>query len=166
MLEQRRSNPQPFVNTQPTRIVSLTNVDQIMRWWSFFSEGLAYMNRETKWGEEPLDFFKVLMHAIKVGGQKALILLHIGSDAVPLGYLIAVDNSAVFGPKSALIYAVYSNKQCPSTFMELVAETTAWAKTNEYRKVQACSYRLNRTSVKLFQRYLPSRKFMVFTKDL
>lgn len=149
-----------------TRIVNLHTVDQVIRWWDFFATGLEFMNRETKWGESADNFFRVLMHALKAGESKAQILLHLAADATPLGFLVMVDNTPPFGRRSALIYAVFSNKKCPSSFMELVAEARAWAVTNDFRVVQACSYRLNRTSVKLYQRYLPGRKFMVFTTEL
>lgn len=160
------SKSQASAETDETRIVTVRNIDQVLRWWGFFNQGLELINRETGWGERTDDFFRVLCHALKLGTSKSQILIQLGKDGTPLGYLIAVDNSTPYGLKSALIYAVYSNKLCPSTFMELVAEVTQWAKFEGYKQVQACSYRLNRTSVKLFSRYLNDKKFMVFSKIL
>lgn len=147
-------------------MLQIRDVDQVMRWWHFFRNGLEVINRETKWNESRENFFRMLVHVIKIGDRKGQLLIQVDGALHPLGFLVAADNTPPFGDKSALIYAVYSNKLVPSTFMELIAEVSQWAMTEEYKQVQAVSYRLNRTSVKLFKKYLPDRKFMVFTKVL
>lgn len=149
------------------QVISITSVDQVLRWWKFFEEGLNYFNKELKWGKSSADFFKVLLHVATAHPSLGLVVVLVSEHGDPYGYVIAADNTNAFSHKTANIYAVYTNKKCPSSFMELRVEAEQWARSNEYKEVSAVSYRINGASDRWFKKNLKyTKNFMVYVKEL
>jgi len=152
---------------KPNRVVTISNVDQVIRWWNLFKDGLDYCNNELKWKKEPGDFLKILLHIIALGPQDGFIAVLVSGGGQPYGFVVVVNNTNKFSKKTAHIYLMYSNSQCPSTVAELSAEAQAWSKNNNYEEVQACSYRFGGAALRWFQKKMGfTSKFIVFTKPL
>lgn len=153
--------------TRPNRILTIGDLDQLIRWWKFLREGLDCINRETGWSKQAEDFLKFLMHVVDLSPDHGVILVLVSGAGIPYGYAVVVDNTNRSSQKTVNIYAVYTNKKCPSTLTELSAEAFQWAKSRGFREAQACSYRVTGASDRFFKRHFKfDRKFVVYQRTL
>lgn len=130
-------------------------------------EGLDFFRENIKWNKNPEDYFRALMHIMSLGEDRGLLLVLVSGGGTPLGYLAAVDTSSIFTGSQMTVYALYSNKKCSTTFVELCAEVEQWAKLKGFKEVVACSYRFSRAALRWFTGKLKfKREFIVFTKQI
>lgn len=155
------------MSLRPNRFVFINDLDQLQRWWPFLREGMEYIVKETDWNQNAEDFFKFLLHVVSVAPDNGAVMVLVSGAGQPYGYTVLVNNTHRFSPKTINVYAIYSNRKCPSTMTELAAESLQWARSRGYKEAQACSYRTNGSAIRFFEKHMQfDRKFMVFTRTL
>jgi hypothetical protein len=133
----RNSNTGNFVEVIDT-------YDKLIEHWDFLLEGLEKVragcidNIPDVSNEE---FFKTVLK-ISCEPHLGLVIILKSKNGKPLGYLVLIDTTAMFRPKTLTVYMIYSSGLCPSAFAELRFEGDCWARKNGFVKLQALSYRL------------------------
>lgn len=138
-----------------------------MRWWPFLREGLRVFQNDLKWDKTDEDYLKMLMFVLTAGDDCGGIFILVSGGGQPYGYLVCIENTAPFCPRSVNIYAIHTNNKCPSTVAELSAEAQQWAISKGFKEVYACSYRMSGAAIYWFEKKMKfRRKYMVFSKKL
>lgn len=135
------------------RIVEISNYDDFRIHWPFLLEGIQSMRKKAAERSAALtvdEFLKVTI-SLSLVAQSGRIMLLTSKNGKLLGYIVLCDNTAKFGPKTCVVYALYSTCQCPTTVKDLGHAALLWAKSNEYKRVQGCDYRMNNGSKAFFR---------------
>lgn len=153
---------------KPNRLIQISSVDHLLRWWNFFKEGLHFLNTEQKWGKTNEQFLEALLYIVSNGEENGFVSVLVSGAGQPYGFIVVANNTTRFSDaKTCNIYAIYTNQDCRSTVAELSAEAFQWAKTHSYKLAQACSHRVNGAAIRWFQKKMRfDRMFVVFTKEL
>lgn len=126
-----------------------------------------FFNDELKWHKSASDFFKFLLHVVHLPPKDGFVSVLVSGAGTPYGYIIVVNNTNLFSKRTMHVYALYTNNQCPSASVELIAEARQWGVANKYEEVQACSYRFGGAAIRLFTRKLGfTSRFIVFTRPV
>lgn len=143
--------------------------------WTFLLEGLEQVRADCPDNVPDVTneaFFKTLLKLSTEPWLGYVIILK-SKNGKPLGFMVMVDTTGMFQPKTLTVYIAYTNAKCPSTMAELRYEAEMWARSHEYEKVQALSYRvkpmprLSGAVRRYFNRTLGLReRFVVFEKVL
>lgn len=149
------------------RIIQVSTVSQLVRWWDFFKEGLKFLNSDQKWRKSNEEFLEALLYIVSQGEENSFIGVLVSFAGQPYGFVVVTNNTTRFSKRSCNIFALYSNSKCPSTITELAAEVYQWARTHGYEEAQACSHRVNGSAIRWFQRNMKfDSMFMVFSKKI
>lgn len=153
---------------KPNRLIHISTVDRLLRWWSFFKEGLLFLNTDQRWGKTNEKFCEELMSIVASGDENGFVAVLVSGAGQPYGFIVVTNNTTRFSDeKSCVVYAIFTNQNCPSTVAELSAEAFQWAKTHDYKLAQACSKRVNGAAIRWFQKKMQFESmFMVFTRKL
>jgi hypothetical protein len=125
----------------------ITKVDtyqKLLDLWPFLLEGLdaTKANCEDNIPDVTNDiFFKTLL-AIATNVADGVILVLQSKNYKNLGFIVLVDTTAMYEPKTVTVYIAYSNAKCPSTIHELKFEGYKWARENTFVRVRALSFRV------------------------
>jgi hypothetical protein len=161
-----RSNAQQLAITNgETKVVHVNDGGQLCCWLPFFMEGLEYLRERTNWNVGSESFLKELFYAFNHSPKQGLVVVHVGASG-PLGFLIAADISRLPCSKVAQISAVYTNRECPSSFLELVSAAFQWGRAFGYVQMLAQSHKIRRSSVERFRKLFDGDPIITFTKSL
>lgn len=137
--------------SQGNKIVLIQDYKTLLDRWEFLLEGLQAVQANCKDNLPDVtsdQFFKTLAK-VAFEPELGVIILLTSKNAKPLGYIVLVDNSELFGPKVVCIYIAYSNGKCASTIAELRHEGLRWAKEQGFEKCRAYSYRIKPTPARM-----------------
>lgn len=151
------------------KLCLIESVEQLLGFWKFFQEGLESLNDTIGTREKVTSdsFFKLLIHVISKNPGFGIIGVLTSKNDKPLGFGVAFNDTDIGLTKSAVVYAVYSNKRCPTTVKELQDIAETWARENGFHKLHACSRRLNGSVMRLFEKKWGfHRTAIIFEKDL
>lgn len=151
---------------KPNKVITISSIEQLGRWWPFLKEGLQYFKDELKWDIHPIDYYKVILNVIAGYEDDGIVMVLVSGTGQPYGYIVAINNSNAYSKRTVNVYAVFTNRKCPSAFAELSAETAQWAKSKNYEEVQACSPRVSGASIRWFKKHGFTNPFLVFTRPL
>lgn len=146
-----------------------TNPQQVLDNWAFFLEGLVELNNPqgARGDVHSEAFLKIALTIVDKGLDFGLVAMLTSVNGKPLGFGMAYDNTEPFCQRSAIVYAVYSNKKCPSTTKELLYHAEIWATNNGFKNLHACSRRFSGAGFRLFESIWGFRRVcIVFNKDL
>jgi hypothetical protein len=161
-----RSNVQQLAITNgETKVVHVTDGGQLVCWLPFFLEGLDYLRERTNWNVGQGDFLKELFYAFNHTPQEGIVIVHVSTSG-PLGFLVASNATRPGQPRVAQISAVYTNRTCPSSFLELVTAAFQWGKSFGYGQMFAQSHKVRRSSVERFRKLFDGDPIITFTKTL
>jgi hypothetical protein len=157
------------VSTQQFKYLYLTKIQEVFTHWPFFLEGLGQLN--TLVGcmdpitEEVL--LKTLLHAVDRYPRDGLVVVVTSKNDKPLLWGVALNNTALFKPRSCVVYAVYSNNKAAGVVSSAIQCLEQWARENEYVNIQAFSPSFNGSRIRLFERSWKFRRAAImFTKKL
>lgn len=134
-------------SSQGNRVVIVDDYQTFLSNWPFFLEGIQAVrddSPENMPGVTNDEFFRALVR-VACTNDGGVILLLTSRNGKPLGFLVLIDITYHNQPKTVNCYIAYTNRKCPSTIYELKFEAEKWARFNQYKKLQAISYRLKPT---------------------
>lgn len=152
---------------QPNRLVLVTGVKAVLRWWPFILEGYKSIGVKGGLKMTPEGYLKIVMHICSLSPKKGRLAILVSGSGEPYGYVLALDITHKFSPKTVNLFAFYTNKKCPSTLLELSKDTEAWARECGYEVVQACSTRFGGGAIRWFHKNMGfNDKMIVFSRHL
>ena len=152
------------------RLVDIRQHEQVVEYWPFFSQGLAELNATMAPGDTPVSgevFLRLLFKVVHMGQARGRVTVLVNKNAQPLAFGIVYDNTEALCRRSAIVYAVYSNHQCPTAVTELREEAERWARECGYAELHAVSRRINGATFRIFERQWGFRRTaVIFKKEL
>ena len=148
-------------------MVVITSLPELLAHWPFLLEGLAVLrNPQGARGDiSPETFFRICMHTVDKGMTYGLVALLTSTNDKPLGFGVMFENTEPGCQKSAIVYAVYSNKKYKHASKELLSFAEGWSRANDFKQIQACSRRFSGAAFQLFEQNWGFRRAcVVFTK--
>lgn len=149
--------------------MALTTPESIIANWEFFLEGLSQLNNPqgARGDVNHEAFLKLTLAVADKGLDFGLVALLTSCNDKPLGFGIMYENTEPFCERSAIVYAVYSNKKCPTATSELLAHGEEWARKHGIKHLHACSRSFSGARFRLFEKHWHFRRTcVVFTKPL
>lgn len=151
------------------RFIDIDDIEKVTTYWPFLVSGLAELNKTCTNGDSVSEdaFFKIVLSVVSRGKKNGRVTVLLNKNDNPLAYGIIFDNTEPFCKRSAVVYAVYSNKQCPTAVEELQAEAEQWATSMGFFELHAVSRRMNGSTIHLFERVWGFKRVaIVFKKEL
>jgi hypothetical protein len=140
------------------RVITIASFEQLQRWWSFLAEGLESLNNYAKWNNTSSNFFRAVNTVLANTPGSGLVLCLVNSGGTPLGFVVLASIHNVFEGSRGTIYALYSNKQCPNAFAELIAEAERWAVSQGLPTLTFPCQRFSQAATRWFTQTLKFRK--------
>ena len=159
----------PTLLNSKNKLVVYKDPQAVIDDWAFFIEGLGEMlvPQAAKGAVTEETYLKLILEVVRRGFGFGWVSKITDCNGRNLGYAVVFDNTEPFCAKSAMGYAMYSNKLCPTTSRELVFHAERWATANGFKQLHACSRRFSGAAFRLFEGHWGFRRAcVVFSKDL
>lgn len=159
----------PLPQNSSNLFVPLTKAQDVIDNWDFFAEGLNVLNNPqgARGDVTPPALLNLVLNVVEKGLDFGIVALLKSKNGKNLGFGICYDNTEPYCMKSAIVYAVYSNKKSPTTTRELLYHGEKWAREHNFKDLHACSRRFSGASLRLFEDIWGfSRACIVFRKPL
>lgn len=132
------------MNPNGNQVLIVNDYKTFLEVWPFLLEGLeaTKKNCEDNIPDVTADtFFKTLL-SIALEEFHGVIMILQSKNKKLLGFIVLVNTTAMYEPRTLTIYIAYSTGKCPSTIHELRYEGFKWARENTFERVRALSFRV------------------------
>ena len=149
-------------------LLYINTLELFLEWWPFLLEALPLLNR-TNVGSEKVSadrYFSVLTREALGPPSDGVVIVLASKNTKPLGFVVLLNNTAPFSPKTALCYAVYSNNKCATAVRQLDRETKGWCTLHGYKKMVAASRMIHGATVRWFKNRGFERDCLVFRRTV
>lgn len=134
----------------------------------FFLEGLRVLNdpQGGRGNVRKESYFQVILQTALGRISDGIVMLMTSVNDKPLGFVVLLNCTPPGGERTAFCYAVYSNGKCHGASYQMLEMVDKWARTYEYRQIQAASRRMTGSAVRLFDRWGFKPEAFLFRKVL
>lgn len=124
----------------------------VIKFWSFFQEGLLVLNRLLDATVSNETLFRVVNDIVVAPPEAGKVLVITDKAGTPVFYIVVFDNTSRYHKRqSALIYAAYSNNKVGGVTRYGLSIIEQWAKDNGYNELHAFSPRITGSGFRLFE---------------
>lgn len=129
-------------------------LEEVIEWWPFILSGLDALN-DTSGARANMsanDLFRVAVSTALGDPDRGLVLILASKNDKPLSYIIATENTDLYGPRTLVAWAAYTNRKCATALKDNLDILEKWARHAGFEELQAQSRRMNGSAMRLFER--------------
>lgn len=145
-------------------------VDEVVAQWPFFAEGLTALNEPIAMPEQVTTetWMQALVESASTAESEALVAMTLNKNLRPLAFIVLFNNTSRYSKrKSALVYAIYSNRLNKHAARWTLMMAERWARQHGYQELHGYNAKVNSHGIRMCEWVFGfKRQKVFFTKSL